>query len=676
MDRTWRAFLLSLALMGIACGGPSTITTTERDPGTGGNESTASPEGARIARADRFHALVPTANTSFGATVANGRLYVAGGYHGEPHNYTPEGQSGEVWSVSLATGDDWRAHAPIDPMQGQGMVSHGDEICIVGGMRVREDGTMVSIADVRCLDVTVENATWQDRTPLPAPRSTHDAFVIGHTLYVVGGWALNGDSSSGVFATTMATLDLSTPGAAWAESPAPFRRRAIAVAGNDRFLAVIGGLDEGGQVSSRTDIYDLSSHTWREGPTLGEDGFGVAATRTGDTIVASARGGTLWELAADGSAWSAHGTLAFPRFFHRLVAHPEGVLAIGGMRGMMAGARVRHVELIAPVTAPSFTVIDLPNAGAAKNRQGTFFVDGTLHLFGGNNSLGQHDFEVANFESAHHVLALDGLSWTTAAPYPFRRQTISTVIAPDGSGIALGGFGHEGAVVGEAAHTHAEGFRYVFDEDRWEPRAGLPVSRSQFGAIESNGTLYVFGGLDYDPSRSGAAAPSSSGDDAFRHLTEVLSGPVDGSAPLTAHATPMPEARRAFGGAAIGGTYYLIGGMHGEFELVEGCRAVELATMTWREIACPNYTRLNPQLVTIGERLYLVGGTSQHGEELVAEPSIEVYDAASNTWSTLVETMPLEPRHLRAFEHRGRLVLFSTHDELPLAHVAILTLPE
>jgi hypothetical protein len=674
------AVLLSFAAL-LGCGAastsepPSPIATTGSDA-----PSVAVPSGepARIVRADRFHALMPTAVTSFGAAVIGDRLYTAGGYHGEPHNYTPEGQSGEVWSVSLENGNDWRAHPGIDPMQGEALVAHGTELCVIGGMRVRPDGTMYSIADVRCLDTTADSASWVARAPLPAPRSTHDAWVMGDTVYVVGGWALDGDSRSGVFATTMATLDLSHPEAAWAETEAPFRRRAIAAAGTDGWLAVIGGLTEAGQVSSEVDVYDVATRTWRTGPALTEDGFGIAATRVGNTVVASARGGTLWELNAGATAWADQGSLAFPRFFHRLVSHGDRVIALGGMRGMMAGARVRHVEVVNPVTEPSFTVIDLPNAGAARNRQGVFLVDGTLHLFGGNNSLGQHDFEPANFESAHHVLAIDGLSWTDAAAYPFPRQTISTVVSPDGtSGIAMGGFGHDGPEenTSGAAHTHPEGFRYLFEDDRWEPRPGLPVSRSQFGLVEHEGSLFVFGGLDYDPSRSGDAAPSSAGDEAFRHLTEVLAGPADGSGPFTVVATPMPEARRAFGGALIGGTYYLVGGMHGEFELVEGCRAVELATMTWREIACPAYTRLNPQLVTIGERLYLVGGTSVRDGEFLAEPSIEVYEPSTNSWSTLIETMPLEPRHLRAFEHRGRLVLFSTHDEQPLAHLAILTLP-
>jgi hypothetical protein len=667
---TRRLFSLLGYLYLCACGAASVSPEMPAPPRSRASEAT-------LERSDRFHALLPTPVTSFGAAVVDGRLYVAGGYHGTPHRYTSAGQSGEVWSVSLEAGDDWRQHADLGANQGLALVAHDGSICAIGGMRV-EGEAMISIDAVRCLDTRDAHATWIDRPPLPSPRSTHDAFVVGDTVYVFGGWALNGDAQSGRFATTVASLDLSRPDARWVESDAPFRRRALAVAGNARWLAVIGGLGEDGHPTSEVEIFDLATRTFTHGPALPEDGFGVAASADSEGVVASAREGTLHRLDAEGTAWTRAGSLMFPRFFHRLVPHPEGTVAVGGIRGMSAGARVSHVELVAPSAAPSFVTFDLPNAGAAKNRQGAFLLEGALHLFGGNDSLGQHDFELANFESAHHVLSLDSLTWRDAAPYPFARQTVSVVLTPDGvNAIALGGFGHDGTT----AHTHPEGFLYEAEEDHWEARAGLPVSRSQFGLVEHEGTLYVFGGLDYDPSRSGGAAPSTAGDDAFRHLTEVLSGPADGSAPLERVDTPMPEARRAFGGAELHGTYYLVGGMHGEFELVTSCRAVELSAMVWREIACPRFPRLNPQLVAVGERLYLVGGTAQHpteggGTELGPEASIEVYEPTTNTWSTLVEAIPLEPRHLRAFAHRGRLVLFSTHDERPLAHVAVLTLPE
>lgn len=670
-----RRFLVLPAYLFIYACGASSVSPAMPEPE---HAASAPSSDATLTRADAFHALMPTPVTSFGAAVVDDRVYVAGGYHGTPHHYTSEGQSAEVWSVSLRTGDDWRRHPDLGRNQGLALVAHGGEICAIGGMRVEGDGAMISIADVRCLDTRDADATWIDRAPLPSPRSTHDAFVVGDTVYVVGGWALNGDAGTGVFVARMAELDLSNPRATWTETELPFQRRALGVAANDRFVVAIGGLSESGTSSGAVAIFDRASRTWREGPALPGDGFGVAATRVGNTIVASGREGVLYALDEAATEWTTRGSLLFPRFVHRLVAYDEGVVALGGLRSLGAGGRVAHVERIAPHGSPSFISFDLRNPGAAKNRQGAFLIDGLLHVFGGNDSLGQHDFELANFESAHHVLALDSLTWSEAAPYPFARQTVSVVLTPNGEdAIALGGFGHDGT----SAHTHPEGFVYEVDEDHWEAREGLPVSRSQFGLVSYEGTLYVFGGLDYDPARSGAAAPSSAGDDAFRHLTEVLSGPADGSAPFTRVETPMPEARRAFGGAELEGTYYLVGGMHGEFELVSTCRAVELRTMAWREIACPRSPRLNPQLVAVGERLYLVGGTASHpteggGSALGPEASIEVYEPSTNTWSTLVESIPLPPQHLRAFAYRGRLVLFSTHDERPVTHLAILTLPE
>jgi hypothetical protein len=176
----------------------------------------------------------------------------------------------------------------------------------------------------------------------------------------------------------------------------------------------------------------------------------------------------------------------------------------------------------------------------------------------------------------------------------------------------------------------------------------------------------VLGGLDYDPSRQG--------EDAFHHLTEILTAPLDDAALAFAPApVPMPAPRRAFGGALLGSRYYVVGGMAGEFQLVDACAALDLTTSTWQTITCPRRARLNPQLVAIGDRLYLVGGTGAGEGGLAPERSIEVYDPATDRWSVLLEDAGIEPRHLRAFEYHGRLILVSTHDAAPIAHFVIVT---
>jgi N-acetylneuraminic acid mutarotase len=300
--------------------------------------------------------------------------------------------------------------------------------------------------------------------------------------------------------------------------------------------------------------------------------------------------------------------------------------------------------------------------GRAKNRQGIFLHEDALHVFGGNTSLEQHDFEPENFVADHFRLDLPSMTWSRAADFPFARQTIQTVVLPNSSiGIAVGGFGHDGSV----ARTHPESFLYSFADDRWREWIPLPVARSQFGLAATNDSLWVFGGLDYDPTRLES--------DAFRHLTSILRAPLsEENRGFEALPVEMPGPRRAFAGILHNGRYYIFGGMAGEFQLVTDCFSLDLSSTQWSEISCPRRTRLNPQIALIGDRFYLVGGSSAGDGGIEPERTIEIYDPATDEWSVHERPLPIEPRHLRAFEYRGRLLLFSTHDREPVAHIALI----
>jgi hypothetical protein len=649
------------SLLLVACG-----SAVER-AASGPSATRAAPAGAEVASpalprstGTAFHAFLPRPTTSFGAAVAGGRLYVLGGYDGTPHAYTAEHQSGELWSVDLETGRDWRRHAGVEGLQGLALVAHGDRVCRIGGMRAAATNEVRSIDEVACFDPASD--AWEDLPSLPAARSSHDAIVVGDTVYVVGGWALAGDAREGRFHGAMLSMDLRDPAGGWVEREVPFRRRALGLAAVGNRLVAVGGMDESRQVSRRVDVLDLESGEWSSAPELPDDAFGVAVEGAGDRLFASTRDGAVRALRLDGGAWEDAGSLAFPRFFHHLVARGEGeLLAVGGIRGMSDAPRTAHVESIAIERAPGPRVVSIEVAypGRAKNRQGMILEGDRLHLFAGNVSLEQHDFEPHHFTAEHHVLDLPSLTWSRGADYPFARQTIQTSGA-----VAIGGFGHDGtASPGTAARTHPEAFDYVAESDRWEPRAALPVARSQFGLARHGERLWIFGGLDYDPSREGEAA--------FAHLTEILSAPVAGGA-FERAPVEMSAPRRAFGGAVLGDRYYVVGGMAGEFQLVTDCQSFDFAAQRWAPIACPRRPRLNPQLVAIGQRLYLVGGTGAGEGGLAPERSVEVYDPATNTWSVLLEDIGIEPQHLRAFEHRGRLMLLSTHTDEPVFRLVLI----
>jgi hypothetical protein len=124
----------------------------------------------------------------------------------------------------------------------------------------------------------------------------------------------------------------------------------------------------------------------------------------------------------------------------------------------------------------------------------------------------------------------------------------------------------------------------------------------------------------------------------------------------------MPRPRRAFGGALLDSKYFLIGGMADNFTPVSECDAYDFATSAWSSAACPQAVRISPQLVALDGKLYLAGGsTLKSGTDLAPNPVLEVYDPRTNAWSTLLATIPLEPRHLTMQAYRHSLLLYSAH---------------
>jgi N-acetylneuraminic acid mutarotase len=308
---------------------------------------------------------------------------------------------------------------------------------------------------------------------------------------------------------------------------------------------------------------------------------------------------------------------------------------------------------------------ELEAPGPARNRQASFVQGDSLFLFGGNVSTGQHDFEPEHFTDQGARLDLATFEWSTVAPYPARRQTMSTLVTTDGTALSVGGFGHDG----EVARTHPEIHAYDPIADRWTPRpGGLPgLGRTQLGLVEHGGALWVFGGLDYDPRR-----PK---DDQFRHERSVLHAPLDepGSA-LAPSGLELPQPRRAFASAMLGDRLYLIGGMREGFALVEDCEAFDFTTRSWQALPGPARPRLSAELVALGDRLYLAGGSSraQAGGELASDRSIESFDPSTQTWSTLVEALPIETRHMRMLPWRDRLLVYNAHDEHGRVHVVMI----
>ncbi|MEM9456732.1 MAG: hypothetical protein AAGF11_21325 [Myxococcota bacterium] len=615
--------------------------------------------------------LMPRGLTSFGAAPLDGSLYILGGYFGRPHDYSEAGQSGELLRLDLKT-NQWTRLGDVDKAQSVTLVAHEGRLYRVGGMQARNAAG--SPEDLHSLDTVevfdVATSAWSTLPSLPQPRSSHEAIVADGKLWVVGGWTLAGESRT--WHTTILSLDLADPSKGWTEIDAPFQRRALAAAAIEGKIVVMGGLDSERQMSTSVDIYDSASGQWSTGPQFAGPGFGLAAAVYGGTVFGCGMDGVIHRWQPGESAWVRAGTLAYPRFFHRMVPTGSGeLLVVGGIRHGKSGKRVRPIERIPVQPAagePTMLSYALPSPLPSKNRQGVALEGDTLFFFGGNKSLGQHDFEPKFFTDEGQALNLASMEWRPIAPYPEKRQTMSTFVTKWGHVVSVGGFGHDG----EVARSHPEIFAYDPGKDAWKQIGQLPAQgRTQFGlAVRSEDKeVVLFGGLDFDPRR-----PKN---DQFRHELELLRAPLSPSGMnFEGAGIELREPRRAFAGQLLGDRYYVVGGMKEGFSLVDTCEAYDFGARKWETIACPNHARLSAQMVAMGGKLYLAAGSSKVGTgkdvKLQSDPSLEVYDPETNRWTMLVQTLPIEPKHMRMLAYRDRLVLVSTHNDDGVARLVLL----
>lgn len=664
-----RSLFLSILIASLAAcaGAPHPTTPDEHEGGeitTGSSEAKKSGATAIVELGGDFIGALDPAVTSFGAATDGKHVYMLGGYYGEPHSYSREGQSNRFLRIPIEGGEPELITETPHGLQGLSLVHVDGRICAFGGNRAEngagEDTKMVSGTGVYCYSIA--DGDWERKLPrLPEGRSSFEGDAIGSTIYLAGGWKLDGDARTGVFHHTLLRIDISKDEPEWEAIETPFARRAIGVGALGGKLYIIGGIDEEGEISRRVDVFDPETGEFSTGPDFPGHPFGVAVEAASDAIYASGRDGAVYRYRGEDSEWEHVGNLFLPRFFHHLVATPDGaLLAIGGISGMHTRGRTRLIERFTPENdSPRLASFIVEGVGEAKNRQGLFVKNETIHFFGGNRSLEQHDFEPHHFTAQGLAFHIPSLSFSELNPYPAARQTMSTMVVGE-KGYALGGFGHNG----EAAVSQREGFIYDFETGEFSPALSFETSRTQFGLAEHEGALYVFGGLNYDPARE---------ERAFDHVRTILRADgLDGK--FEEIEAKLPGQRRAFAGGAAGGKYYLIGGMREGFQLVDDCYVFDFAAEQFEEIRCPGKPRLSGELLSIGGKLYLVGGSVRQdgAEELSDSRSIEVYDPATDTWSTLIEELPFGMRHTRALVYHDMILLVSTHFEDNRLRVALI----
>lgn len=297
--------------------------------------------------ADAYPPL-PQAFSSFGAATAGGYAYVYGGHAGKTHSYSQETTLGLFRRIKLNDPKAaWEELPASEKLQGLALVSYGDSIIRIGGMSPRnqpnEKSNNVSVATVEKYEPAKKE--WTKLPDLPAPRSSHDAVVIGDTLYVFGGWQMKGSEKSTWFQNGL-KLDLRTAGAKWESVSQPFVRRALTAAVLENKIYVICGLTEDGDTSHEVNVFDSKSQSWSKGPDLPGsrmNGFTPAACAVNGQLYVSPADGNIYQLA--GNQWNEAGKLQKGRWVHRVVANGNQLIVLGGASKDGNVAAVETVDL-------------------------------------------------------------------------------------------------------------------------------------------------------------------------------------------------------------------------------------------------------------------------------------------------------------------------------------------
>jgi hypothetical protein len=317
------------------------------------------PESADGAKNDTapFGTALPVAISSFGGAVNDGWLYVYSGHTGRAHAHSRENLSNSFVRLNLADPIKWEKLAMETPLQGMALVSAGGKIYRIGGLNARnarkEDADLHSVDEFARFDPAT--GAWTKLPSLPAGRSSHDAAVIDGKIYVVGGWNLSGESSTGewqpdalVYHTAAGDSD-SEEGGKWVKISEPhFQRRALAVAAWNGRLWALGGMDEYADIKRDVFSYDPQTDTWSKAAELpGDDmqGFGVSAWGLDSGLYASGTDGVLYRLSSVDGQWQQVAELETPRFFHRILpGGKDSLLVVAG--ASMSDGHMKDIERI------------------------------------------------------------------------------------------------------------------------------------------------------------------------------------------------------------------------------------------------------------------------------------------------------------------------------------------
>ena len=236
------------------------------------------------------------------------------------------GPDGPVLTVERFDGRNWMTETtlPGDGLNAPAAVVWGGQIYLIGGFN-----TTTNVPSSAVLVYDLNQHTWGEAPPLPAPRGGHAAAVLNGQIHVVGGGnSLSTIADHSVFDPTTQTWTNRAPLPRSEGSPA-------LVAWEGRLYAIGGrsGFSDFGDVY----IYDPNTDVWSTGPAIPPRGTAGAAVYCGTIYLFGGESQAtessldeVFRLAPDREDWTRQAPLPHARNFARAVLFQDEIYVVGG----------------------------------------------------------------------------------------------------------------------------------------------------------------------------------------------------------------------------------------------------------------------------------------------------------------------------------------------------------
>lgn len=161
---------------------------------------------------------------------------------------------------------------------------------------------------------------------------------------------------------------------------------------------------------------------------------------------------------------------------------------------------------------------------------------------------------------------------------------------------------------------------YNLKTNAWQALMPAPTNRYGMASGVHANRLFIAGGEQASP----PGFPQLGTLEIYDHTKDTWSAGAD-----------MPTPRVGAGGAFIGNLFYVAGvqsrpGLGDPYVHLNTLEAYDRNTNSWTTLAPMPTARSYPQVVAIGGKLYVIGGTVAAG---VVTDVVEVYDPTTNTWA-------------------------------------------